>query len=204
MLEYLNFRNGFYIEAGCNNGIDQSNTLHLEKELGWSGILVEPNFYRYTECLKNRSTTNIIEHGALVSADYTEPTICGNFVENSVGDSLSGQITKDAEYCSCIESINALLEKRQRVNIEVPAFTLQSILDKHNISHIDYLSLDVEDYEIQVLKGLDFAKNPPKFMRIETSTFQFRKDRMHDFLKPYGYKFLGMANENDCFYGHKL
>ncbi len=34
---------GFFIEAGAHNGHDISNTLYLEKTLGWTGILVEPN-----------------------------------------------------------------------------------------------------------------------------------------------------------------
>ena len=36
-------RNGFFIEAGAHDGVDISNTLYLEKQLGWTGILVEPN-----------------------------------------------------------------------------------------------------------------------------------------------------------------
>ena len=40
--------NGFYIEAGANNGVAQSNTLELEKR-GWSGLLIEPNQFRLAE-----------------------------------------------------------------------------------------------------------------------------------------------------------
>jgi hypothetical protein len=36
-------RGGFFIEAGAHNGVEASNTLYLEKKLGWTGILVEPN-----------------------------------------------------------------------------------------------------------------------------------------------------------------
>ena len=42
--KYLDFRNGFFVEAGAYDGVDQSNTYYLEKEKGWNGILIEPIF----------------------------------------------------------------------------------------------------------------------------------------------------------------
>ena len=43
LLEYLNFKDGFYIECGAYDGLNQSNTWYFEKELNWKGILIEPN-----------------------------------------------------------------------------------------------------------------------------------------------------------------
>ena len=46
MLDYINFRDGFYIEMGAHDGIINSNTYYFEKKLNWSGILIEPsNFF---------------------------------------------------------------------------------------------------------------------------------------------------------------
>ena len=42
MLEFINYENGFFIECGANDGVDQSNTWYYEKNLNWSGILIEP------------------------------------------------------------------------------------------------------------------------------------------------------------------
>ena len=42
LLKYLNYNNGFFIELGANDGLRQSNTYYLEKNLGWRGILIEP------------------------------------------------------------------------------------------------------------------------------------------------------------------
>ena len=36
-------KRGFFIEAGAYNGVELSNTLYFEKNLGWTGLLVEPN-----------------------------------------------------------------------------------------------------------------------------------------------------------------
>ena len=43
-----------------NTGIFQSNTLFLEKDLNWKGILVEPNFKYFLQCIKNRPKSIII------------------------------------------------------------------------------------------------------------------------------------------------
>jgi FkbM family methyltransferase len=51
--------------------------------------------------------------------------------------------------------------------IQVPARTLTSILDECQVNEIDFFSLDVEGFELNVLKGLDFNKYRPKYMLIE-------------------------------------
>ena len=42
LANYLNYKKGFFIEVGANDGYNQSNTYYLEKILDWRGILVEP------------------------------------------------------------------------------------------------------------------------------------------------------------------
>lgn len=199
MDNFLDFKNGFYIEAGANDGVSQSNTLHLERDRGWKGLLIEPNKFRWAECLVNRSrSTNVIENCALVSFDHKEPTVEGNFEELG-GESLMSQITAPLDYYDSHQLV-AAEEKSKKKVVSVKARTLQSIIDQHKIDKIHFLSLDVEGYEEEAMRGLDFSKNSPTYIRVETSTFQYRKDRMTEFMKLRNYKFLGMSNENDCFY----
>ena len=42
VLKYLPTAPGFFIEAGANDGLKQSNTFYLESRRGWRGLLVEP------------------------------------------------------------------------------------------------------------------------------------------------------------------
>jgi len=54
MLDYINFSNGFFIECGANDGVNQSNTWYFEKYLNWHGILIEPlenNFSAFSNSL---------------------------------------------------------------------------------------------------------------------------------------------------------
>ncbi len=79
----------------------------------------------------------------------------------------------------------------------MPARTLTSILDQHLIQRIDLLSLDVEGFELDVLKGIDFDKYKPCFMLIEA---RFR-DEIDSFLKPL-YEPITELSYHDVLYRH--
>lgn len=50
--KYLNFDNGFFVELGANDGVNQSNSLYFEKYRNWKGVLVEPIPHNYLLCKK--------------------------------------------------------------------------------------------------------------------------------------------------------
>jgi FkbM family methyltransferase len=192
--EWLNKTVGYYIEAGCNDGVNQSNTLWLER-IGWSGLLIEPNRHKLEICKKSRSQTNIFEQCALVSREYKEQFIHGNFDEQDSALSLTAQIDEILpDYDQ--HQAEAVLEKRSRPIIKVPARTLQSLIDDYHISTIDYLSLDVEGFEYQAMDGLDFGKNSPKIIQVETSTYEYRVNKMIKYLEAKGYECLGTPSPN--------
>lgn len=187
--EWLNKNIGFYVEAGCNDGVTQSNTLWLER-LGWSGLLIEPNKRKLEACRSYRSPTNIYENCALVSKEYKHMFIEGNFDEQDAANSLTAQINivlpdYDAHQAEAVK------EKQSREMVSVPAKTLQSILDEYSIRFIDFMSLDVEGFEYQAMEGLDFTKNPPRIIQVETSTYKYRVDKMIAYLDNKGYECLG-------------
>jgi len=62
LLKYLDFKDGFYIECGANDGVNQSNTWYFEKTLNWRGILIEPNKKIFKDLKKNRSCRNIFKN----------------------------------------------------------------------------------------------------------------------------------------------
>ena len=67
---YLNKKNGFYIELGANDGISESNTYFLENYKDWKGILIEPIIHNYLLCKKNRSKRNKFFCNACVPFGY--------------------------------------------------------------------------------------------------------------------------------------
>lgn len=154
---------GFFIEVGANDGFSQSNTYYLEVFKGWRGVLIEPIPKLYKQCARIRRKSKVF-NCALVSFDYSEPTVRMNF--GHLMSHISGAFgNKEAE-------VKHLERARSYYHIDsyeldVPARTLTSILDELNVKKIDFFSLDVEGYELNVLKGLDFSKYKPNYLLIE-------------------------------------
>lgn len=161
-------KNGVYIELGALDGVVQSNTKWLEDEYDWSGILIEPSIKKYDECKSNRPN-NIIFNCACVSFEYKENTIKGDF-NGSPMSSVGG--------------------KRRNFfpDIEVKTKTLQSIIDETSYRKINFLSLDVEGYEFEVLKGIDFTKQTIDFILIEV--YEKDKNLIFNFMENNDYTII--------------
>ena len=196
MLKYLNFNNGFFIEAGANDGISQSNTCLYEKEYGWNGLLIEPNPSKCLQC-KNNRPNSIVENYALVSRNYEYDFIDGDFDHEDYNGSLMSMVLDEGDWCDDVMK-NSQKHRKENTNIvEVPAITLDKLLEKHNIKKIDFFSLDVEGYEISVLNGFDIEKFLPTYMLIETTTYQNRIDIIFEYMENKNYKVVERLSCND-------
>jgi len=71
---YVKFAGGFFVEAGANDGITQSNTALLARYRGWRGLLVEPVPELAARCRAQRPES-IVEQAALVAPDHGSPTV---------------------------------------------------------------------------------------------------------------------------------
>ena len=170
LLQYINYKNGFYIECGANDGVDQSNTWHFEKFKNWHGILIEAHPEMFRELKKNRDK-NILVNKFLVSNNYKSQTVnisnndlISKFSTTNEGSSLSAPIT------------------------------LTEVLKKTNVPKlIDLFSLDVEGYEFEVLEGIDFENYKFKYFLIETNNF----DKLNSYLIAKKYKFIDKLSNHD-------
>jgi len=142
--------NGFFIELGANDGLTQSNTALLEFYRGWKGVLVEPSLNAYTECCKNRPASTCFNL-ACVSNTYEGDAVEGDF-NGGMMSSVEG------------------MRNGTSALVSVKVSTLEKILDSVGASSIDFLSLDTEGYELNILKGLNLSKYRPRYMLIEIYT----------------------------------
>jgi FkbM family methyltransferase len=193
MLKYINYNNGTYIEVGANDGILQSNTYFYEKKKNWSGLLIEPIYKKFLQLKKNRSGKNFFANYALVSFNYKKKKI---FLEYS--DLMTTTISKKNE----IDINNNITTGKKHLNIyekekifSAKTTTLNSLLKKNNMPEvIDFFSLDVEGYELEVLKGINF--NIYKFRYILVECINNSK-KIKNFLQINNYKFVEKLSDID-------
>ena len=163
LLKYLNFKEGFYIECGANDGVNQSNTWYFEKVLNWRGILIEPNKISFKNLKNNRSSKNIFRNVALVSEDFKNKNELIYLCENNLESKLTN-------------TVNPLSQK-------VATETLNNILKALNVNKINFFSLDVEGYEDEVLRGLNLNSFDIDYILIETNNL----DKINSTLKNFNY-----------------
>lgn len=201
----LNFKNGYYIEAGANDGIRQSNSLYLENVLDWKGILIEPNIKKMELCKKHRSPLNLFYSCAL-SSDESINIINGNFNEDCGGESLMACSSSLIELDYYDETFkNEIKEKiKTREQISVPAKTLNSILKENNIKYVDFLSLDLEGYELEALKNFNFNEIDIKYILIETASRLSYQNAVHSFMQSKGYVYYEKISNNDDLYKKEI
>lgn len=191
---HLDFDNGFFIEAGAHDGLKYTNTLYFEKYRNWTGLLVEPIPDQAALCAENRPRC-IVENCALVSFDYPHETVemryCG------LMSLVKGAMKSDAEESRHIE-LGCNVQQLESYSLTVPARTLTAVLESHGIRHVDFLSLDVEGYELEVLKGLDLDRYHPALMLIEARY----RDEIDRHLNSY-YKPIAVLSHHDVLYRRK-
>jgi FkbM family methyltransferase len=160
---YLPEDGGYFVEAGANDGFDQSNTYHLERFRGWRGLLVEPVPELYHEAALERQGASVV-NCALVSADHDGSPVTMRY--GGLMSIVAGSRGDDADERAYIAPAFALgLE--EEYTFSVPARTLSSLLDESGAPEVDLLSLDVEGFEAQALSGLDLDRHAPRFILVE-------------------------------------
>ena len=163
---------GFFIELGAHDGITQSNTAKLEYDRMWKGLLVEPTLRLYEECCRNRPNSQCVR-AACVASTFKQPKVMGDFGDGG----------------GCMSSINGMRCHAKLSDLcAVPAVTLEHLLDQMKPSTIDFLSLDTEGYELNVLDGLNLDRYRPHYMLIEI--YNTQHEQIVEFLTKQRYELL--------------
>jgi FkbM family methyltransferase len=166
-------RGGVYVEAGANDGIRQSNTLALNKGLGWSGILVEPSPTAFAALERNRPGDQLV-NAALVAFGGDGSPVSGAFRDGHLTGTMDPALfaragdTPTGKASSGMARLRGALGMKPRTTmVSVRSTTLDEVLTGAGVEQVDLLSLDVEGFELQVLRGINFSRIRPSVIVLE-------------------------------------
>jgi FkbM family methyltransferase len=183
VLEHYNFKkNGYFVEIGAWDGIKISNTYAMEK-LGWNGICVEPLPDRYAQLVRNRKckTYNL-------AVDFESNKVL-DFVVNNF---LSGDIERLD--IARVEAEPGGLQKR----IKVKTINFTEMLDDAQAPQfMEFLSLDTEGSEYDILNGLDHSKYRFGYISVEHNYKEPTRTKIKELLVSKGYTYKGPNKVDD-------
>lgn len=188
--KYCNFEGGYFFEVGANDGISQSNTAYLERNMGWTGILVEPVPHKFVECKINRPNSQVF-NAALVSEDFKNDVVELKYSNLMTTSSLS-KIDREAHKLRGENFLGAEIGISGQT-FYAPARTTQSIIEEAGWPQIDFFSLDVEGAELDVLQGIDFKSVRPKMFLIELRD----KEPVQNLLNSNDYELIEALSHHD-------
>ncbi|XP_068248073.1 protein Star-like [Palaemon carinicauda] len=168
-------KDGFFVEVGAADGESLSNSIFFERELGWRGLLIEA-IPSYFEALKKKHRKAYAIHAALSQTTSASEV---SMKANGYGSKLSAH------------------------GITVKGLPLFSILQALDVKVVDFLSLDIESFEVKILKTIPWDKIKFRLMCIEVAHIPEGKEFLTKFLQEKGYEFLGLGYlKIDAWYSH--
>lgn len=189
-------RSGFYVDIGAFHPYQHSNTYILYKS-GWSGINVDPRPGSKALFDKHRPRDTNLE----VGISDKEGVMTYYVVRDGP--------TMNTFSRSNLESLN-LLDRIEK-EVPVPVITLEQLIDRHcKSTRIDYLNIDAEGFEMEILAGLGKCPSLPDIISLEQNNVFTLSDVIDSepnrFLKDFGYvpfaKNLILQNIATVFYRH--
>ena len=153
-------RGGVFVEAGAYDGVAGSNTAFLERQRGWTGLLIEPSPGLAAACREARTSPCL--EVALATGAGTAP-----FIEVREGyRMMSGlQSTYDRRL---LAKVRANPAHREQV-IEVPTRRLDEVLGEARLGPVDLVCLDLEGAELAVLEDFPFDAWPVPVWCVENN-----------------------------------
>ena len=176
-----NIKNGFYVDAGCYHPLHLSNTYLLYKR-SWNGINID------------------ISEFSIKLFNYLRPNDVNiNSAVSNMEKEISFYYQKKLSQLSTIKK--EISNERMQGNIKekkIKSLKLNSILNQSKFKNrqIDFLNIDVEGADFEVLKSLDFTIYEPKIICIEIMEKNIFESEIYNFLKDLNYKKIWSSKSN--------
>ena len=178
---------GVCVEVGAYDGISGSNTYHFENR-GWETLCIEPTPESFNKCasIRKKCINCCVSNYDSENTEY--------FVVRLNGDNTSAISSLNIDE-RLIESHKHIINNIEKINVNVK--TLNNIFKETNFpKKIDFISIDTENTELDVLKGLNFDEYEINFFVIENN---FDENQVEEYLKTKNFKKLFRNAVNDFY-----
>ena len=186
---FSNEKDGFFIDIGAHDGILFSNSLFFERYNGWKGFCVEPNPLVFSKLKLNRKSINL--------------NVCIGSENKKV------KFTQIEGYSEMLSGITEKYDERhiQRINndirikggvkteIEVNMIPLSDIDELKN-KKIDFISIDTEGNEFEIVNSINFELLDVKSLVIENN---YKDNRIKDHLNSLGFVLIQKLDCDEVF-----
>lgn len=181
---------GVYVEVGAFNGIDASNSWFFE-QLGWTGVLVEPDPVQAEHCTRNRPASTTVQ-----AAAGREPgtLVLHRFTAAADWSGMLSHVGESDAHSERLASMTGATE-----TVEVPCVRLDDVLGEAGIDRIDFVSIDVEGAEESVLAGFDLDRWRPEVIVLERTYEGKRASPLAEIMTRAGYRRETTIGANDVY-----
>lgn len=185
-----NKRNGVFFDIGANDGITISNSMYFEKNLGWAGVAVEP-IPSIFNVLKSNRDCHLVngcvspEAGTLKFLEMVGGPNMLSTLEQHNNGLVARRIKK-----------NAKKHRSEIKTIDVKCFTFSDLTQKFGIKEIDFLSVDTEGGELEILKSIDFDETPVSVISVENNYYT---RSIRNYLESEGFLYIGTSKVDEIY-----
>ena|ERR1700733_14551923 len=193
LFEMLNIARPTYLDIGTNHPIIGNNTYYFYMR-GSKGVCVEPDPGYHALIGKKRGRDVVLQAG--IGCEEEAEALLYIFPHPYSGwNTFSGEEAINRRKESGVAFVNTL---------KIPLVTINSVIEKHFDPHPNFISIDVEGMDLDILRSLDFTRFRPEVICAETITFSTRNEerKLDDiaiFLKDEGYFVFGDTRINTIF-----
>jgi len=187
VIEFYKFKkNGFFVDIGANDGVEFSNTCMLEYDYGWTGVCLEPLPTEFNNLVSSRPKSLCIQKAVFGQS--------GLKLDFAVAGLYSG--------------IRQTINHHKNVTDESPTITVETItlndvlIQANAPQFIEYLSIDTEGSEYDILITIDYDKYVFGVIHLEHNYIEPQRTAIREFLESKNYVFV-RENKWDDEYIHK-
>ena len=171
----------YFVQVGAYDGVRSDSLVALAMKYGWTGILVEPQPMAVAELRKlvAQHPKLHVEQAAIADSPGTRFLFTNSNETTNLASFDRHHLVRRGVPASHIKSI------------DVPVITVTGLIEKYDFPELNFIQIDAEGYDAEIIRSLDFRRIDPDVIRYEHRNL-LQRDRSFviDILAECGYRFL--------------